>query len=216
MTETLKIIAVADFHDDEEALERLIKHLEEEVYDYLLIAGDVGVKFSYAEDLINGVDKRRTFYVPGNNEPPDVVELFSREKMNIHGKVVELHTGLLLAGFGYSNPTPFHTPGELSEEEIRKGLSNTPCEKDCILLTHVPPKGILDETKRGDHIGSSSLMEFVEKTKPKLHVFGHVHEVVGIKRGETTFVNLPPAFSLRAGFIELEEEDRVNIFFGKL
>lgn len=46
-----------------------------------------------------------------------------------------------------------------------------------ILMTHMPPKHILDKTSSGKHWGSSSLREKVLKEiKPKVHVFGHVHE----------------------------------------
>jgi Icc-related predicted phosphoesterase len=34
------------------------------------------------------------------------------------------------------------------------------------------------------------LLKTVEKIKPKLHVFGHIHEDFGLKeKGKTTFVN---------------------------
>jgi Icc-related predicted phosphoesterase len=46
-----------------------------------------------------------------------------------------------------------------------------------ILMTHMPPKQILDKTYLGKHWGCSFLKEKVlGEIKPKVHVFGHVHE----------------------------------------
>ncbi len=63
-----------------------------------------------------------------------------------------------------------------------------------ILITHGPPKGIMDsvETNSIDsaHFGDPVLRAFVKQTKPKLHVFGHVHSGYGVKDIEgTKYVN---------------------------
>jgi Icc-related predicted phosphoesterase len=70
-----------------------------------------------------------------------------------------------------------------------------------ILITHGPPKGILDVTRDLDtrepiHVGSKSLMRHVtERIKPKLHAFGHIHDELGIRNfgtvqdSNTFFVN---------------------------
>lgn len=59
-----------------------------------------------------------------------------------------------------------------------------------ILVTHGPPRGILDETHTGIHAGCDDLRERVFELEPALHVFGHIHEARGrIERGETTFIN---------------------------
>lgn len=44
-----------------------------------------------------------------------------------------------------------------------------------ILVTHVPCKNILDGTS-GGHIGSKQLEDRIKISKPKYHLFGHVHE----------------------------------------
>jgi Icc-related predicted phosphoesterase len=45
-----------------------------------------------------------------------------------------------------------------------------------ILITHGPPYGIMDINDVGRHCGSKALRDAVERVKPKLHVFGHIHE----------------------------------------
>ncbi len=59
-----------------------------------------------------------------------------------------------------------------------------------ILLTHGPPARILDRTFARERAGCPMLAERVASVRPKLHVFGHIHEAFGVERqGETLFVN---------------------------
>lgn len=60
-----------------------------------------------------------------------------------------------------------------------------------ILITHGPPRGILDESIRKKKVGCPVLLDKVRETKPKLHIFGHIHEGHGHKKiGETDFYNV--------------------------
>lgn len=60
-----------------------------------------------------------------------------------------------------------------------------------VLLTHGPPVGILDEFGENDHIGCESLLKHVvDRVKPKIHGFGHVHRAHGWKSQDgILFVN---------------------------
>lgn len=59
-----------------------------------------------------------------------------------------------------------------------------------ILITHGPPYGIGDRCHDGRRVGCRALLERVQTLKPKLHVFGHIHEDRGWWRlGDTLFVN---------------------------
>ena len=59
-----------------------------------------------------------------------------------------------------------------------------------VLLTHGPPKGILDRTDRGEAVGCEMLLQKIKEIEPQLSVFGHIHEAYGMKKSEkTTFVN---------------------------
>lgn len=49
-----------------------------------------------------------------------------------------------------------------------------------ILVTHGPPKGILDLIPRGEHVGDLLLLSAVERIAPTLHVFGHIHSAAGM------------------------------------
>jgi Icc-related predicted phosphoesterase len=61
-----------------------------------------------------------------------------------------------------------------------------------VLITHCPPLTIMDFVPWEDaHKGSPSLYwEVVERIKPKIHCFGHIHNGYGVKVIEnTTFIN---------------------------
>lgn len=50
-----------------------------------------------------------------------------------------------------------------------------------IVITHSPPKGVLDYTDARTRAGSASLFAAVARAKPRLHCFGHIHEAWGAK-----------------------------------
>lgn len=53
-----------------------------------------------------------------------------------------------------------------------------------IIMTHGPAKYILDATTEGDSIGCEHLRRAVERVRPKLFCFGHVHAGYGAQRLE--------------------------------
>lgn len=67
------------------------------------------------------------------------------------------------------------------ENDLKAKWAMIPDDTD-ILITHSPPYGICDEVKgdyRWESVGSRSLQHRVLDIKPKLHVFGHIHEAWG-------------------------------------
>ncbi len=59
-----------------------------------------------------------------------------------------------------------------------------------ILLTHSPPYGILDEVVGGENVGCEELRNALDRRRPPLHVFGHIHEQRGsLIDGDTLLVN---------------------------
>ena len=51
-----------------------------------------------------------------------------------------------------------------------------------ILVTHGPPRGILDATSVGKRVGDPVLKMKVKDIRPRLHCFGHVHDAYGTER----------------------------------
>jgi Icc-related predicted phosphoesterase len=62
-------------------------------------------------------------------------------------------------------------------EPIKRIWDRIPDDVD-ILITHGPPFGIGDLV-RGRHTGCLDLLHAVQRVKPALHVFGHIHEGYG-------------------------------------
>ena len=64
-------------------------------------------------------------------------------------------------------------------------------ENTDILITHGPPRDILDEMGPGSHRpGCEELRKVVDRIKPKIHVFGHIHESGGVRElNGTIFIN---------------------------
>ena len=59
-----------------------------------------------------------------------------------------------------------------------------------VLITHCPPFGIGDLATQGETAGCRDLLEAVERIKPDVHIFGHIHEGYGTTtNGATTFIN---------------------------
>jgi len=49
-----------------------------------------------------------------------------------------------------------------------------------LLITHGPPRGIGDRMALGLRVGCADLRAAVQRARPRLHVFGHIHEAAGI------------------------------------
>jgi len=73
---------------------------------------------------------------------------------------------------------------------IRAVWSAIPDDTD-VLITHGPPAGYGDTLDNGESVGCEDLLqEITERVKPRVHVFGHIHEGYGITNNEhTTFIN---------------------------
>jgi Icc-related predicted phosphoesterase len=80
------------------------------------------------------------------------------------------------------------------EELLASKFALIPDDTD-ILVTHGPPYCILDSVRKRhnnkfQNVGSSSLLDAVIRIRPKLHVYGHIHEGYGQIQGtDTLFIN---------------------------
>lgn len=74
-------------------------------------------------------------------------------------------------------------------EKIKTEWDKIPSDTD-VLITHGPPFGILDKTVDNRKVGCEELLLAVNRIKPKIHIFGHIHENYGeIKLNGTHFIN---------------------------
>lgn len=65
-------------------------------------------------------------------------------------------------------------------EKLRKVWQQVPTGVD-VLVTHGPPFGILDRDPRADRVGCELLRAELDRIRPRVHVFGHLHRDYGIK-----------------------------------
>jgi Icc-related predicted phosphoesterase len=81
----------------------------------------------------------------------------------------------------------------LREDELERVWAKIPEGAD-ILVLHGPPYGYGDGVPRGgtvEHTGSPSLTERIRQVRPKLVVFGHIHEGRGVYQlGPTVLANV--------------------------
>jgi len=186
--------------------------------DILVLAGDVLKNFSHSKktDAILQLDYieesfdphlallRRQYehiiFIPGNHDR--AFELHARDAIKkLTNATVMIDEALEIDGIRfYGSPwTPwffghhwcFNFPEHPNRYKERAILtwSMIPDNVD-VLVTHGPPRGILDEAGRGIRVGCPYLLERVMEIAPPLHVFGHIHEVYGkLEKNGTTFIN---------------------------
>jgi Icc-related predicted phosphoesterase len=112
-----------------------------------------------------------------------------RKKLLPAGIIYLQNSGVVIEGLKiWGSPvTPYFLGMAFNERTgtaIKKVWSKIPADTN-ILITHGPPKGILD-----GGIGCDELLNQVNKIKPMVHCFGHAHGYNGIEKTETTtFVN---------------------------
>ncbi|MGB3112224.1 MAG: hypothetical protein WBB84_04515, partial [Candidatus Omnitrophota bacterium] len=59
-------------------------------------------------------------------------------------------------------------------------------DRKTILITHGPPKGVLDRVANGLRAGSESILNLVKNKQPIFHIFGHIHEAFGNAKIDNT------------------------------
>jgi Icc-related predicted phosphoesterase len=89
----------------------------------------------------------------------------------------------------------------LSDAELAAKWALIPSRVD-VLITHGPPHGILDVTNRNERAGSLALLHRVHELKPRLHVFGHIHEAAGrFDHDGTIFLNASTKMGKGSGVV---------------
>ena len=175
----MRLLVFSDIHGDKSALERLM----ETDADYYFAAGDLANWGRGLELLAPVMQKRaeRLYVIPGNHESEaDIARMCDEYGFhNFHGQTIQIE-GFSVAGLGYSNPTPFNTPGEYSEQELGARLEKFARLDPLILICHTPPKDTrLDRAGEGQHFGSTAVREFVDRHQPAYLYCGHIHEAAG-------------------------------------
>jgi uncharacterized protein len=156
-----------------------------------------------AEDRLAGTGIRCVF-APGNDDPLFVDDLLSGSDVveNADGRVIELPGGYPMVSVGYSNRTPWASPRELDEPDLKAMIDGEVARLDdpgrAVLNLHVPPKQTpIDQAVELDAefrpvmsggspvitgVGSSAVRAAIEQYQPMLSLHGHIHESRGEAR----------------------------------
>jgi uncharacterized protein len=188
----MRVQIFSDIHSDLQALERNAATPA----DLYICAGDL-CNWARGLDACGEVLRPlgdKLWVLPGNHESAAQIAEFC-EKFgfrDFHCQSFE-QGGLHFAGLGYSNPTPFDTPGEYSEAELAERLEAFAELEPLVLVCHAPPRQTpLDAAGPGAHFGSQAVADFIDRKQPAHFFCGHIHEAAAVETqlGSTHAVNV--------------------------
>ena len=187
---SLRIVLLSDLHD-------LFREVEVPGGDILLCAGDWTMQSRSLRSIVDfdqwlgELPHRHKVCVPGNHETYLQTALANRSLVS--NAVLLINEGVEIEGLRiWGSPVTLVGPAfsMRSAEERRRLYATIPGDTD-ILISHGPPRGILDRAPGSSfHAGDRELLDAVNRVKPRLHVFGHVHGAHGLfATRETLFAN---------------------------
>jgi Icc-related predicted phosphoesterase len=195
-----------------------------------------------AQERLSGTGVQ-LFISAGNDDPPEVLAAAAQADgehvVYCDGRVVRVRDRVELLSFGFSNTTPWRTPREVSETELREHIEAMIAQADApgagIFNLHVPPVAsgldrcpqldastdpprvvrIGGEVVMGD-AGSSAVRQALEAHQPLVGLHGHIHESRGAaKIGSTLALNPGSDYHdgvLRGVIVALDEHRVVHQF----
>jgi uncharacterized protein len=192
-------IGFGDIHEQTGQI-RLIPDLDRA--EAVIVSGDLTNRgrASAARRILADIQKfnPRIYAQVGNMDFPEVEQLLEAQGMNIHARGMELDDGIGLMGVGYSNPTPFGTPGEVPDEQLAEWLAQAYKAVQhlphLLLVAHNPPFDTpADKVGGSVSVGSHAVRKFIEDVQPEVCLTGHIHEArAEANIGRTRVINPGP------------------------
>jgi uncharacterized protein len=140
--------------------------------------------------------EKPTILVPGNSESEEELISACRRWQSahvLHGSRATIE-GIDFFGIGGGIPlTPFGAWSyDFTEDQAFELLRG--CPPGCIMVSHSPPKGVLDRSSDGRSLGSRAVRETIDTKRPGLVVCGHIHGSSGMsdRLQDTVVINAGP------------------------
>jgi hypothetical protein len=149
----------------------------------------------------------KVFIAPGNDDLLEVNQVLDHFKcaVNADDRMVNVE-GHEMITLSWSNPTPWDTPRECSEEKLSEKIeglaSHVQNMENAIFNFHVPPYGthvdsayklskdLVPSVSETASVGSTAVLDSIKKYQPLLGLHGHIHESRGVEQiGRTVCVN---------------------------
>lgn len=176
----MKVVLISDTHS---LHDRLIVPSG----DIIIHAGDVSANGSEGEvlaflDGFSSLNYKHKVFIAGNHDfslekkPSLENKYFSQGVIYLQNSLVEID-GLKIYGSPYT-PSLNNWAFVKSKLDMKKEWGLIPNDLD-ILITHNPPYKIMDSTIMDGNLGCQDLLKKILEVKPRIHVFGHVHEGYG-------------------------------------
>ncbi|MFB6249678.1 MAG: metallophosphoesterase [Salinibacter sp.] len=172
-----RLLLFSDVHGDRDACRRLVEKSDEA--DVVVGAGDFCVMRRNLRAPIDALAtiETPTVLVPGNAETEDELRDACADWPSarvLHGDECMV-AGVPFYGIGGGIPvTPFGPWSyDFSEGEAERLLAD--CPEGTVLVSHSPPKGVVDRDSGGQSLGSTTVRDVIEDVRPRLTVCGHIH-----------------------------------------
>jgi Icc-related predicted phosphoesterase len=199
----MRLLAFSDLHADVDRTRRLVELSSSA--DVVVGVGDFATFHSGLEATIDALSaiESPAVLVPGNNETEEALRDACDDwpaAVVLHGEAADIG-GLSFFGLGAGVPvTPWDWSFDLTEDAAAAKLAS--CPEGCVLAVHSPPRGHVDLSSAGDHLGSEAVLRAIEVRCPRIALCGHIHE----QWGRESRVGTTPVLNLGADgrFVDLD------------
>jgi Icc-related predicted phosphoesterase len=189
-----KILAVGDLHGDERLIKKFAETAKKENVDLVILTGDLTFAETSTKNIIGPFvkAKKQVLLIPGNHEGVATIDFLAQyypNTKNIHGySFIKNNLGIFGAGgadFGIH---------QISDNEIfkllQRGNERIKGLDKKIMVTHIHPQG--SKSELFGFKGSEAVRKAIEKFRPDIALFSHIHEAAGIeeKIGKTRAINV--------------------------
>jgi Icc-related predicted phosphoesterase len=189
----MRLVAISDTHGRHEEL--ILP-----AGDLLIHAGDLSMNGTPREiasfmEWFKGQDFQHKVFIAGNHDffferaqPNEIENIIPADVHYLQDSTVNINQYTL-----WGSPVqPWFFDWAFNRqrgEDIAKHWKKIPEVVD-IVITHGPPRDILDRTTHREHVGCDDLLKKIRQVEPRFHIFGHIHESYGwVQKNGTHFVN---------------------------